>query len=211
MISSKEVIEYIKKNMDPLHYLSFFVAGSAPKSIAPKSDLDLIFVIKGEYKNQFFESLKCIMDKFLSKDNSAVYSFFRGPLKYQDKGLIHFVIYTEEGSDEFGNREQFKHELRETLKNFLNNGKVVNGKSIKFLLKKVDFTKRDDKFANHLVLKEKYAVLKNKGYIQFKEWKNTSRGWRLVKSKKYPNKFFRNYLINYFEKHLKSTCKSPSE
>lgn len=204
MVSSKEVINYLKNNLNSKYYLSFFIAGSVPNELLPQTDLDIFIVINGKYRNGFFDNLTNIMDKFISKNKSVAYSLFKGPLKYKTKGLIHFIIYTEEGNDEYGNREQFKHELRETLKNFLRTAKIIHGKSINELIKNIDFFKKDERLDNKKVISEKYETLKEKGYIQYKEWKKTKKDWQLVKVKKYPNKFFKEYLTHYFEKNLKS-------
>ena len=133
MVSSKQVINYVKDNLNSKYYLSFFIAGSMPNKLLPQTDLDIFIVINGKYRNEFFDNLTNIMDKFISKDRSITYSLFKGPIKYKTKGLIHFIIYTEEGNDEYGNREQFKHELRGTLKKFIETGKIIKGKPIKDL------------------------------------------------------------------------------
>ena len=54
MIKSEEVISCIKK-LNPKNYVSIFTVGSIPKILIPKSDLDIIFVIKAEKKNEFFK------------------------------------------------------------------------------------------------------------------------------------------------------------
>ena len=47
------------------------------------------------------------MDKFLEKHSGITYSFFRGPLKYKHKGLIHFIVYTySENNPDFNDRKQ---------------------------------------------------------------------------------------------------------
>ena len=181
-----------------------FVAGSIPEELIPKSDLDIFIVVDGRYRNEFFNNLVAIINPFVKKRKGLTYSFFRGPLKYKNKGLIHFIIYTEEWNNEYGNREQFKHELRETLKNFLKTGKVIMGKSINYLVRDVDFSKRDIKYDNTKVIGEKYKTLKDKGYIKYKKWKKTKKGWKLMRARKYPSEFFKNYLLNYFKKHLSS-------
>ena len=115
MVTSKEAIDYVKKNLDGKNYISMFVAGSIPNELIPQSDLDIFIIVNGEYKNKFFNNLKEIMDEFVSKNKETVYSFFRGPLKYRNKGLIHFMVYVTENNNELGTRGLFKHGLKQIM------------------------------------------------------------------------------------------------
>lgn len=96
IISSKQVINYFKRNVNLDNCVSVFLAGSTPNKLVPESDLDIFIVIEEKYKNKFLDNLVKIMNKFIKQNENVTYSLLRGPIKYKTKGLIHFNIYTQE-------------------------------------------------------------------------------------------------------------------
>lgn len=53
------------------------------------------------------------------------------------------------------------------------------------------------------LIRKKYKLLKENNYINNREWKKTKRGWRFLNVRRYPNKYARKYLLEYFAKKLK--------
>ena len=96
MITSNKVINYLKKNLIKENYVSMFLAGSQPKVLIPQSDLDIFIIIKNKRRNEFFNNLTKIMDNLILKNKEITYILTRGPNKRKFKGLVHFLIYTEE-------------------------------------------------------------------------------------------------------------------
>lgn len=201
MKTSKEVILYLKKNLDIHNLLTVFYAGSIPNELTSESDLDIFIVMKKGKEDRFLNNLTRTMNKFIEKDNSVTYSFFRGPLKYKNKGLIHFIIYTEEHMPTTSFGDAFKDEIREVLKTLAQSAKVIKGKNPKAILKKIDLNVASKKGHDITKLKNKYKIFQEKNYIKYREWKKTKAGWRFNPTKKYASKFFRTYLMHYFKKN----------
>jgi len=202
MLSSGEVIKYVSANINRLNYSSMFIAGSLPEKLIPTSDLDIFFVIKGWKKDNFFENLTEVMDGYIKKHKEVTYTLFRGPIKYKHKGLIHFIVYTEERKHDFSDREQFIGESRPVLKTLLKNGKVVRGKSLESLLLGInwsDVNTIENDIAN---MKRKYSILQKENKINYKQWKRTPNGWKYLKTTKHVSKFLKEYLTHYFKKNI---------
>jgi GNAT superfamily N-acetyltransferase len=202
MKTSKEVIEYLKKNIDRKDYTTFFTAGSLPEKLIPQSDLDLFFVIRNDRVDQFFDRLTRIMKRFLGNDRSARYSLFRGPLKYKNQGLIHFIVYTEDANENTNMGDAFKSELNHVKKSLLKTADIVSGSELKHIIKAEDL--KNEKLSKKHIdkMKMKYTILKTKGYIKFREWKKTKNGWRFTYTRKYASDWFKDYLIHYYKKNL---------
>lgn len=113
MTTSNEVISYLKKNLSKKYYVTMFVSGSLPKELEPGTDLDIFIVMKNEFRDNFFKNLDKIMKNFTNKNKKTTYAFFRGPIKYKNKALIHFIIYTDVIIKE---RVAFRQELIQILK-----------------------------------------------------------------------------------------------
>jgi len=202
MVESKEVIEYLLNHLDLKNCVSMFVAGSVPEVLEPQIDLDVFFVIDERKKAVFFDNLVEVTDKFVKKNSGVVYSFFRGPIKFERKGLIHFSVYTESNNYTAENKELFVNEHTTMLRSLLKTGKVLYGKSAKMLLKDVDLSNTDSINEHKERSREELRILKEKSYVDFPEWKKTSLGWKLVRTKIKADAFLRKDLIGYFEKSL---------
>jgi hypothetical protein len=175
-------------------YLSFFKIGSANNSIEEGSDIDLVFVIDEYVKNTFFdEALKRLMT-LKKKDVKLDYTFFRGPIKYSDKKLIHFLVYT---------KEQLLGENQPVLKSYLKSGKVIKGMKISNLLKGLKFDRllEDQK---HMEDKWKKIMCCNK--IRYPEWSKTKNGWALkpkeIRLDSFQKVCWNNYTSKFKTKNL---------
>ena len=132
MIKSKEVLNILEEEIDPNNYISFFIAGSLPNKLEPNTDFDLFFVIKSKKVQEFFSNVTTIVSKIIRDKSKLTYSFFRGPLKYKDKALLHFIVYTDSlrrGS--LTKREQFINEDPLVLKSLLKKSKIILEKNIR--------------------------------------------------------------------------------
>lgn len=201
VIFSEEVIKFLRESLNKENYFSFFVGGSVPEKLISQSDLDLFFVVKDRRKNEFFENLVNIMDKFIQKNPKVVYSFFRGPIKYKNKGLIHFLIYTHGAGYDKENKEYFLNEHRTVLKSLFSKSKLISGKPLRELFNGFDLNERVATEKAKSRSNEKLEILRKEGYVNFPEWKKTDSGWKLLRTKKICSGFLKNYLIGYFEKN----------
>ena len=210
MLTSKKVLEYLKKNVSDKNIASMFVAGSLPEKLLPGSDLDIICVIKEEKKNEFFENIIAIMDELLKNQKNITYTFFRGPIKLEKDGLIHFVIYTESEKQDFQDREQFVGESRPVLKGFLSNNYLLKGKSVEELTKEVDFlnTEISEKDLNNMLKKRK--ILLEKGTINYPLWNEINGDWTFSRKEIKANSFLKQYLLKYYEKNINKAKKNLS-
>ena len=198
--TSGEVINYLKKNLDKRNYLSMFITGSIPEQLVPQSDLDIFIIIKNSNRNQFFNSLTQIMDKFIINKKQITYSFYRGPLKYKYKGLIHFIIYTDIKTRE---GVSFNDEHLQLLKSFKEKAKIISGKTICELTSDIDWSLKEDKDMNKKWLKKKYDLFKKTKSINHKKWVKIGNNWKIRRIWKKPSKFLTGVLNEYYEKHLK--------
>jgi len=199
----KDVVNYLKNSLNRENLETIFVVGSLPEELVGGSDLDIICVIKSENKDEFFEDVKNKMDNFLKDKPRLKYSFFRGPLKYKNKGLIHFLVYVyEKNPKNPKSSELFVNESVQVLNSYLTTGKVLFGKKPSMLVKNVNQGNLQKLNIGIAKTKSKYEILKKKNTINFPQWKKTSNGWKLLRNRIFASKYFRNYLINYFEKRI---------
>lgn len=203
MTKSTEVIDYIKNNLDSKNFETIFAAGSLPDELIGGSDLDIFCIIKSERKNEFFEDIKEKMDKFLKNKPKLKYSFFRGPIKYKNKGLIHFLVYThEDNPKDLDSSELFINELRQILKSYLSTGIVLCGKKLQLLMKNINLNDEQAIIEGISKTRKKYEILKKTNTINFPQWKKTSKGWKLLRTRIVASQYFRKYLIGSFEKKM---------
>jgi hypothetical protein len=198
MLKSEGVINYLKENLDSENFISMFLAGSVPEELEPKSDLDFFFVIRGEKKDEFFEELTSLMDKFLKDEKNVIYSFFRGPIKFEHKGLVHFLVYTDESYDENGS--MFSSERLPVLKGLLGSAELLGGKNFDELLREFDL---DDEEKTEVDVKKgqnKYEILKEEGTVNYPEWKKTEKGWKFERTELKVSGWQKDYYVSYFEK-----------
>ena len=210
MTSSKKVIEYLKNNVLDENIVSMFISGSIPESLSPGSDLDIICVIKEEKKNEFFENIVVIMDELVKNQENITYTFFRGPIKLEKDGLIHFVIYTESKKPDFQDREQFIGESRPVLKGFLSNNYVLKGKSVEELTKEVDFSNTEISEKDFTNMLKKRDILLEKGTINYPLWEEINGDWKFSRKEIQTNSFLKQYLLKYYEKNINKAKKISS-
>ena len=197
MVSSEEVINYLKENLDKKDYISIFVAGSLPKKLIAGSDLDIFIVIKHSRKDNFLDNITNILNKFIKEHGEIIYSLFRGPIKYKDKGLIHIITYCDEKEIIFPDDE-----ILPILKSFKKTAKTIAGKDVLSLIKEQNLKDKNRLKADKLKIEEKYNFFKGNGYIKYKEWQKTKTGWELQKTIKRPDSFYKGILESYYQKSL---------
>lgn len=199
IVTSKQVLKYLKENLNFKQCVSVFIAGSVPEKLVPESDLDVMIVIKGRYKDEFLDNLKRIMDRFVEENKSVTYSFLKGPIKYKNKGLVHFILYSWEDHDKIGNKEQFKHEHLSMAYKLMQTEKTLYGKKINQMLNFNKVSKKDLK-EDVKYFKEKYGDLRKAKFILSREWRKTKSGWKLVQFKRNLDPYTRSYLLKYVQK-----------
>ena len=129
--------------------------------------------------------------------------FFRGPLKYKHKGLIHFIVYTQNKKyPDTNNREQLIGETLPVLKSLIDGAKVIVGKDLQSLTKDVDFSNMNTLEVDISSFKRKYDLLINKQKTSYRAWTKTRNGWRFRRQTKKVGDFLRDYLKNYYEKRF---------
>jgi hypothetical protein len=202
MTKSLEVLTYLKKNLNKNNCISLFYAGSIPEELIPQSDLDIYYIIKNSRKNHALDELSNMMNKFISEHNGVTYSFYRGPIKYKNKGLVHFLIYLE-NQIEGKSRQAFSQENKPVLKSISSSAVVLLGKHPKELLEEVVL---DDNIGINKSMdswKKKRDKLLKHNRIYHPSWKKIDGEWDFVRVYKTPSNFLRAYLLKYYEKHIK--------
>jgi hypothetical protein len=205
-VASSSVIRYVQDNFNPNHYETLFVGGSVPEIMVPQSDLDIYVSVKSENKNDFFSRLTFFMDSFIFYRQGITYSTYRGPLKYKNKGLIHFLCYTSDVGVDLSDKAPFRNENRLVLKSLLKNHTLLGGATLKDVLKDVNLEDTEVIGKEIEKLKWKLELLKTKGYNCHKEWKLNDGNWEFTQTKKYCSDFLKDYLIKYYEKYLGDSC-----
>ncbi len=201
MRTSEEVINFVKKNLEKKFYISMFVAGSVPEKLTPQSDLDIFIVMKNKYREAFFNNLNDIMDRFMRNEKNLTYSFYRGPLKYKNKGLVHFIIYTDVDTSEGAS---FKGELLQMLRIFKEKGsvRIISGQTISELTEGVDWNDKKRIEFDMGRVGNPYKLLLNKNLVIYKQCMKVNGKWKYTKTWKRPSKFLANYLSGYYLKNL---------
>ena len=199
MTTSSEAIYYLKKSLDKRYYVSMFISGSLPKELEPGTDLDLFIVMKDKFRNNFFNNLDKIMKNFIKKNKKITYAFFRGPIKYKNKALIHFIIYTDIPTKE---RVAFRQELLQILKNHKKNAKILYGKSINDLVKGIDLEDKEKQKAHIEKIRKRQRLFKKTGYIAYRKWKKVNGHWVLRRTWIKPGKFLKPHIKKYYQKNL---------
>jgi len=204
MVKSSEVLEYLKGNLDFGNCVSVFTAGSISDELVPQSDFDVFIVIDKKKKNEFFDNLIEIMDKFVEEGKEVIYSLFRGPIKFEKEGLIHFLVFYDGKDFDENERELFRNESIMVLKSLKESGRVLYGKKVGDLIRDVDLKDSGEIGKRKKRLKEKLKLIKESGHVDYPEWKRIRGEWKLSRTKIKASKFLRDYLIGYYEKHLKN-------
>lgn len=199
---SNEVVEYLKNNLTKKYYESLFYIGSKPEFLVPQSDFDIFFIVKNDKKNEALDELHYLMSKFVKQNEGVAFSFYKGPIKYKYKGLVHFLIYLR---DEVPGKSNlaFSQDHKVVLKNAINLCTLVRGTHPEDLLKHVNLNDEENIGASMDKWREKKKRLIDKNIMSNNCWKKKDDEWSLKKVYKTPSFFLRNYLLKYFDKHIK--------
>ena len=200
MTTSKEVIKYLEKNLDKKNILSMFIAGSIPLELIPGSDIDIFIVAKDKKEQKLLDNISSSMNQFKKVNNQITYTFYRGPIKYKHKGLVHILFYTEKESNK-KMRYAYTSENTPVIKSHLKNAKIIYGKSIREIIKDIKLTNELYADANKRWT-NKYKILLKKNRIKHPCWKKKNNRWIMEYHRKSPSKYLREYLIKYYKKHL---------
>jgi len=198
--TSKEIIKYLKTNLNKKYYESMFTAGSLPEKLIPKSDLDIFIIIKNEYINPFFDNLNLIMKEFTKKNKSVIYELFRGPIRHRNKGLIHFMVYTQKPTETPEDHAPFMEEHYYTIRSLMKTANIISGKKLRSIVDLKKLKKEESGKAQYARSMEKYKIILKENIAPWREWTKTKKGWKLIKKNRRLNNFFREYLIKYYKK-----------
>jgi hypothetical protein len=198
MKKSVEVIDYIKNNIDSRNYISLFVSGSIPEYLIKKKDLDIFVIMKKERTQQCLNNIDSIMKEYLHNENDTAYSFFRGPIKHTYKGLVSFSIYTD---DDATIRASIYHENLKFLEQVQKTEKTLGGKKLCEVLKDAPHaTMLKTDASKNKKAHDRYKTLIEKNYIKYPQWTKIAGEWELVSKYKKTGKWYKQYLIEYFNK-----------
>lgn len=200
--SSSSVVKYLKNNLTKRYYESLFYIGSKPEFLVPQSDFDIFFIVKNNKKNEALNELHHLMTGFVKKNKNITFSFYKGPIKYKHKGLVHFLIYLKDEVPKKSNLA-FSQDHKVVLKNAMKQCNLIEGTHPKELLKHVNLDDEENVNASMNKWREKKKRLIEKNIMSNNCWKKKNNDWLLKKVYKTPSLFLRNYLIKYFEKHIK--------
>lgn len=196
---SADLINFLKNSIESKNYVTMLVAGSKPEILGPQTDLDIFTVVRDEKRDEFFENLKLAMNNYLKDYSGTKYSLYRGPLKYKNHGLIHFLCYTDEHNTD--DVVSIYNENRTVLRTLIN-VPAISGKNLSNILSGINIYDESKISLEKEKYLKKLNILKEKGYNQHREWKKEGDEWVFEYTKKYASKFLKEYLIHYYEKNI---------
>jgi len=201
MVTSKEVIAFLRQHVSKQKYVGIFYAGSLPKILIPGSDLDIFLVMKHNKDQECLNELSTLM-KIVQKNHTEItYSFYRGPVKYKHKGLVHFIIYSQ-NKQKNNPSAHFLEENRQVLANLKKSAKTIIGKHPRTILGNFDVHDSNSNKETRERWIKKYKRLLRYNRIQHREWKKIRGKWKFRYTYKQPNKYLREYLIKYYKKTI---------
>lgn len=154
---------------------SFFVAGSMPEEIEKGHDIDVFIVINKDSLNEVLDTLKKESEAFC-KENNCTYTFFRGPIKIEEKPLIHYVIYTNGKKDELN---AFQHEPPQVVNNILKQHDLIFGDSPEKFKSEMNLSEDRKNEREEYMLKKAEPYFKKKE-ITYRSWQKKENNWDLL-------------------------------
>ncbi|MFH1325464.1 MAG: hypothetical protein ABIH49_01685 [archaeon] len=190
--------EYLKKSVPKKYVRSLFIAGSAKEELPPGSDVDTFFVAYKETLNEFLNDLTSKLKSFVKRNPSFMYTYFRGPIKFENKILIHCVIYTNGKGP--GKIEDFQNEPPQVFEGILKKYDVILGDNPIKIKPEMDLGKKPHKEREEY-MKRKANEFWNRNSVTYREWKKTKDKWafeiKTIKlspwQKEHLEKYFRDY------------------
>ena len=176
---------------------SVFLAGSVPDKLTNGKDIDVFVVINDKNVNLFLTEVSKFMNNIVKENPSITFSFLRGPIKFNNKGLVSFLVYTESEKFSAKDKRLFVNERKIILKKLMKTGKVIYGKPINEIVGNFDFD-------NSILEKEKEELrkkgkcLNDNGYLDYPEWKRICGKWKFIRMKRKPSDKSKNIIKKYF-------------
>ena len=201
MVTGEDAIKYIKQRIPLDFYTNFSVVGSFKNlnsELLPKSDLDILFVVKNEFIQKFFDCLDNIMSEFC-KGKKIKYSFINGPLKYENYGLLHFLIISQKNINDGSSLEETPVSM---IKNFISGEFLICGESLKKLTERINLEDLENIENRKQRMMDKYNYFHSTGNIEYYTWEKKKRKWIFTKKIVRPNRFLSKHLEEYYKKHI---------
>ncbi|MCF7866810.1 hypothetical protein K9L67_01705 [Candidatus Woesearchaeota archaeon] len=201
-MKTKKIINYLKNNLNKENIGSMFLAGSQPEYLDMKKDIDVFFIMKRGRENEFLDDLTSRSETLVSSSKDMTYSFFRGPLKFSDKGLVHYIIYSEKPLKHEKSSDAFVNEAKQVLKCAGVKNTLIFGRTPSDYLIDVDLNDRNVLRKESDKFRTKYESFLENNFIEFGEWVKNSGAWSFERSRIYPDNFQKRYLKKYFLKNM---------
>ena len=194
MVKTSDIIKLLKEKIPKVGLITFATFGSQPKDLIPGTDLDLILIIESITKDNYFDQLIPILESL--SDNNLEYTLINGPYKSENKGLLHFHVYTDEKCptpSDVWNEENTSVRL-----SILKKHKLILGKSLKvanILTEKID---------QEAWYQKKVIELSQTGTIKPRCWYKENGTWVVSRKPITLTDWQTKNLKAYYEKHRKN-------
>ncbi len=191
--------DYLKRNIKQDCVRSLFVAGSVKDKLLIGSDIDIFAIVYKNKLNSFLNDLTKNMRLFIKNNPKFTYSFFRGPIKFESKILLHFIIYTD-NLNRIKSVQDFQNEPPQVFEGILNKYDLILGEDPIRIKGEMDL----DNSSRHK--REEYMKLKSEyffrnGAVKYKEWKKKNSNWvfadTIIKLSPWQKDKLGKYFLNY--------------
>ena len=179
------------------HVRSVFVAGSFADEIVPGSDLDLFIIVHKKHLNSFLNSFSRKLKLFIDKNPSFIYTFFRGPIKFENKKLIHCVIYTD---GKVGNVSDFQNEPPQVFEGILNKYEVLIGEDPKIIAPEMNLNE-PSRNERESYMRQKAKYFWDEGKVVYREWVKVGESWKFERKTIELTGWQKEHLKKYFEEY----------
>lgn len=195
---TKQLLRAAQQTINPKYVQSLFVAGSRPTQLTKQQDIDIFTITKHKYTENILEQLDETFAKTLNK--TATHSFIDGPIKYQHKGLVHLLVYT----DNKNHPASIYNVPNPILHSWVNTSETLVGDDLENILNTTALiTKENLQASIQSMERRKKQVQKN--YFRPKQWIKKTQGWNYQRKQVHLSKFRKEYLQNYFDRHINET------
>lgn len=196
IINYSELRSYLKDNLKLDCLRSLFIAGSVKEEFSGGSDIDIFVIIYEDKLNSFLDDLTQKMNKFIEDNPSFIYSYFRGPIKFEEKILLHFVIYTD-NPDKPKKVEDFQNEPPQVFEGILKRYDLISGEDPINLKGEMnlDEPSREER---EEYMKKKAEYFFKEDIVKYSEWKKENKEWKFISSQIKLSSWQKEHLEKYF-------------
>lgn len=199
----KEVINLIDEQLPEELYLSFSLVGSKPPFLEPRADIDLLFIVKNDNKDEFFTKLNeicCVIEK---ENPRVTHSFIKGPIKHDKKGLIHLIAFLETPPIDASDLTFcFEQDDPRKIRSHCKKAKLIRGKPLNECIKGVDLNNQER--IEQFVKRDKQQLKKlETGSVALPTWRSDTAGkWSFVFEEINLDDYLKEHMKKYYQKSI---------